>query len=119
MGVKVIQCNSDEEARQGMAACSRENTYPVYFFKSDTSGEKLYEEFYSENDTLEVDKFNGLGVIENKLKPSGKNIQRYISSLKTLMINPEYTKESIIVLMRQFIPDFNHMETGKNLDQKM
>ena len=119
MGVKVIHCNSDEEARQKMEACSKENMYPVYFFKSDTSGEKLYEEFYTKDDTLELDKFNSLGVIENTLKPSKKNIELCISSLKTLMEDPNYSKASIISVMKEFIPDFDHIETGKNLDQKM
>ena len=119
MGVKVIQCNSDKEARQEMKTCLKDNTYPVYFFKSDTSGEKLYEEFYTKEDTLELDKFESLGVIENTSKPSKKNIQQCMSSLKTLMDNPNYSKASIIEILKEFIPDFDHIETGKNLDQKM
>ncbi|MDB9874311.1 UDP-N-acetylglucosamine 4,6-dehydratase [Flavobacteriaceae bacterium] len=119
MGVKVIQCNSDEEARQGMETCLKDKTYPVYFFKSDTSGEKLHEEFYTKDDTLELDKFKSLGVIKNTSKPSRKNIQQCMSSLKTLMDDPNYSKASIIFVMKEFIPDFDHMETGKNLDQKM
>ena len=119
MGVKVIQCNSDEEARQGMETCLKDKTYPVYFFKSDTSGEKLYEEFYTKDDTLELDKFKSLGVIKNTSKPSKKNIQQCMSSLKTFMDDPNYSKASIISVIKEFIPDFDHMETGKNLDQKM
>ena len=119
MGVKVIQCNSDEEARQGMETCLKDKTYPVYFFKSDTSGEKLYEEFYTKEDTLELDRFKSLGVIENTSKPSKKNILECIASLKTLMDTPNYSKASIIAVMKEFISDFEHIETGKNLDQKM
>ena len=119
MGVKVIQYNSDEEARLEMQTCLKGNSYPVYFFKSDTSGEKLYEEFYNKDDTLELDKFKSLGVIENTSKPSKKNIRECLSSLKTLMDDPNYSKASIISVMKQFIPDFEHIETGKNLDQKM
>ncbi len=119
MGVNVIQCNSDEEARQGMETCLKDKTYPVYFFKSDTSGEKLYEEFYTKEDTLELDKFMSLGVIENTSKPSKKNILECIASLKTLMDTPNYSKASIIAVMKEFILDFDHIETGKNLDQKM
>ena len=119
MGVKVIQCTSDEEARRGMQTCLKDNTYPVYFFKSDTSGEKLYEEFYTKNDTLELEKFKSLGVIENISKPSKKNIQDCMSSLKTLMDDSNYSKASIIEVMQEFISDFDHIETGKNLDQKM
>ena len=119
MGVKVVYCSSDKEARQKIKNCLKDNTYPVYFFKSDTSGEKLYEEFYTKEDTLELDKFESLGVIENTSRPSKKNIQYCMSSLKTLMDNPNYSKASIIEVLKEFIPDFDHIETGKNLDQKM
>jgi hypothetical protein len=68
---------------------------------------------------IELNKFNSLGVIENTSKPSKKTIQKCISSLKTLMNDPNYSKASIISVMKEFIPDFNHIETGKNLDQKM
>ena len=119
MGVKEVYCSSDKEARQKIKNCLKDNTYPVYFFKSDTSGEKLYEEFYTKEDTLELDKFESLGVIQNASKPSKKNIQQCLSSLKTLMGDPNYSKASIIEVMKEFIPDFDHIETGKNLDQKM
>ena len=119
MDVKVIHCSSDLEARQRMATRIDKDTYPVYFFKSDTSGEKLYEEFYTEEDIIELDIFKSLGVIKNVSIPSQKTIQSCLSSLKTLMEDPYYTKESIIAVMKQFIPDFDHIETGKNLDQKM
>ena len=119
MGVKVVHCDSDEEARQRMLACSNESSYPVYFFKSDTSGEKLYEEFYTKNDSLNLEKFKSLGVILNPSKSSKNDIQKCISSLKNLMDDPNYSKGSIISVMKKFISDFDHMETGKNLDQKM
>ena len=119
MGVKVVHCDSDEEARQRMLACSNESSYPVYFFKSDTSGEKLYEEFYTKNDSLNLEKFKSLGVILNPSRSSKNDIQKCISSLKNLMDDPNYSKGSIISVMKKFISDFDHMETGKNLDQKM
>jgi len=119
MGVKVIHCNSENEARLKMKSGLRKNTYPVYFFKSNTSGEKLFEEFYTQNDSPQLDKFSSLGVIENSSKSSKSNIQECISALKTLMNDPNYSKESIIRVMKQFIADFDHIETGKNLDQKM
>lgn len=119
MDAKVTHCKSDQQARQRMATRIDKSTYPVYFFKSDTSGEKLYEEFYTEQDIIEFDTFKNLGVIKNTSKPSQKTIQSCVSSLKNLMEDPYYTKESIIEVMKQFIPDFDHIETGKNLDQKM
>ena len=119
IGMEVMQCQSENEARQQIGSCLQKNVYPVYFFKSDTSGEKLYEEFYTEQDMIELNKFNSLGVIENTSKPSKKTIQKCISSLKTLMNDPNYSKASIISVIKEFIPDFNHIETGKNLDQKM
>lgn len=119
MDMEVKQCRSEEEARQQIKVCLQDNDYPVYFFKSDTSGEKLYEEFYTEQDTIDLNRFDSLGVIENFSKPSKNDIQKCISSLKILMNSSEYTKESIIVLMKKFVKGFKHIETGKNLDQKM
>ena len=110
---------SEKEAKEIALNLTDNCPYPVYFFKTDTSGEKLYEEFYTKEDTLELDRFKSLGVIENTSKPSKKNILECIASLKTLMDTPNYSKASIIAVMKEFISDFDHIETGKNLDQKM
>ncbi len=93
--------------------------YPVYYFESDTSGEKLYEEFFTETDVVDQHSFSSLGVIKNARKLPIVEIELTIKALKTLMDSGNYDKSAIVGLLQQYIPDFQHIETGKSLDQKM
>jgi FlaA1/EpsC-like NDP-sugar epimerase len=112
-------CNSDEEARILASQLTENKPYPVYFFGSDTSGEKLYEEFFTETDELEMEKFVSLGVIKNAKKLSISKIENCIQDLQSLMNSGNYDKQTIVDCLKSYIPDFQHIETGKSLDQKM
>ena len=98
---------------------SKNSPYPVYFFKSDTSGEKLYEEFYSELDKVDFSTHSSLGVIKNASISSKKIINSKIFKLKKLFSSNIYDKSKIVDVLKNYVPDFDHIETGKNLDQKM
>ena len=91
----------------------------MYFFDSDTSGEKLYEEFFTDTDEVDLFKFESLGVIKNARKLPMNQIEMCIFELKTLMRSGNYDKKSIIENLKKYLPDFQHIETGKSLDQKM
>lgn len=119
MAIPVTECISDDEARNIAATMSIEDPHPLYFFPSDTSGEKLYEEFYTTADELDLIKYEGMGVIKNAVKPSKTQIENCIAELKMLMTSEVYDKSSIVSLMKKHLPDFEHIETGKSLDQKM
>jgi FlaA1/EpsC-like NDP-sugar epimerase len=119
MAIPVAECMSDEEARNKASLMSIEDPHPVYFFTSDTSGEKLYEEFYTPADEVDLSMYEGMGVIKNAVKPSKTQIETCISELKDLMTSTDYDKSSIVSLMKKHLPDFEHIETGKSLDQKM
>jgi FlaA1/EpsC-like NDP-sugar epimerase len=119
MAIPVAECMSDEEARNKASLMSIEDPHPVYFFTSDTSGEKLYEEFYTPADEVDLSMYEGMGVIKNAVKPSKTQIETCISELKNLMTSTDYDKSSIVSLMKKHLPDFEHIETGKSLDQKM
>jgi len=119
MAISVEECISEDEAKMKAAMMSIEDSHPVYFFESDTSGEKLFEEFYTSTDDLDMDKYNGIGVIKNAVKPDKSQIENCISELKTLMTSEKYDKSAIVALMKKHLPDFEHIETGKGLDQKM
>jgi FlaA1/EpsC-like NDP-sugar epimerase len=112
-------CNSDEEARKSASQLTENKPYPVYFFGSDTSGEKLYEEFFTETDELEMEKFVSLGVIKNAKKLPISKIENCIEDLQSLMNSGNYDKQKIVECLKGYIPDFEHIETGKSLDQKM
>ncbi len=91
--------------------------YPIYFFKTDTSGEKTYEEFYTEEEDYELNKFNSLGYIMSpKVEISFKEV---ISDFDSVFDNPNSQKSDIVTIIKKHVPDFMHIETGKHLDQKM
>ena len=120
MHLKPFYCQSEEEAKDVASRLTADSTqYPVYFFKSDTSGEKAFEEFFTLNEDVDLTSFEALGVIKNAPKKTMEEIERITSLLKSLVSQPETTKVEIVRVLSQIIPTFDHIETGKNLDQKM
>ncbi|MDA9241846.1 polysaccharide biosynthesis protein [Flavobacteriaceae bacterium] len=112
-------CKSEKEAKEIALDLSDNSSYPVYFFKTDTSGEKLYEEFYTSKDEVNFNLYESIGVITNSLKPSFSEMEVTINEIETLFKRESYNKEDIIKIMNKILPNFNHIETGKSLDQKM
>ena len=91
--------------------------YPIYFFKTDTSGEKTYEEFYTEDEDFEINKYDSLGFINPQvIKISFEDVE---SDFENVFNNFNSDKSDIVTIIKKYIPDFMHIETGKNLDQKM
>ena len=109
--------SSEQEAKHKAAHLSG-NKYPVYFFESDTSGEKLYEEFYTDNEELDLNRFKWLGVIKNAERRERKELDEVISQLNTLF-QRNVAKEDVVKTLNKLLPGFSHIETGLNLDQKM
>lgn len=118
-GKTVIQANTEEEAKAYFADNEDSHNYPVYFFTSDTSGEKLYEEFYDAQDIVDLELYQGMGVIKNAKVVTVAKIETIIEKLKMLMQQSEYDKSDIVLAMKEILPDFQHIETGKSLDGKM
>lgn len=119
MGYEPKYCTDDAEAKE--FAARREpgsKLYPVVYFDSDTTGEKAFEEFFVPGEQLNLDRFESLGVIEDyKVKPI-EEIDGFFADCQALFSRP-FTKDEVVTLMKTFIPNFEHNETGKNLDQKM
>lgn len=122
LGIHIEYCNSEKEAK-GISIKNIKtgtlNKYPVFFFESDTSGEKLYEEFYEENDTVNLTSYRQLGVITNSHKPTKEDVQFDILKLKQVFLKKSSDKASIVAELSSIITGFKHIETGKSLDQKM
>jgi len=116
---EIVLCNSDNEAREKALTLSETVPYPVYFFESDTSGEKLYEEFYTDTDEVDVEQFESLGVIKNARKLPILEIEICLSNLQQIMNSGNYSKQDIVASLKKYLPDFQHIETGRSLDQKM
>ncbi|MDP2337214.1 MAG: polysaccharide biosynthesis protein [Bacteroidota bacterium] len=95
------------------------STYPIYFFGSDTSGEKAFEEFFTEKEELDNDSFINLGVVRNSKKRSIAEIDTIFDQLHTLFESKNVTKVAIVDILKVYLPNFEHIETGKGLDSKM
>lgn len=119
-GYEVLQCESDEEAIEKAEALKAGSMrYPVHYSGSDTSGEKAYEEFYVESEKVDLARLKALGVITDKKIPDKNKIQRLFDQLTAAFERVETTKEDIVKIMHEYLPEFQHMEAGKSLDSKM
>lgn len=120
MGYEKLECSSDEEARH-YAACMKpgDMKYPVVYFNSDTTGEKDFEEFFVEGEAKVLDRFTSLGVILSKEHRPKEEVEAFMKRLEDIFNRPEFTKAEIVNCIKEFLPNFEHEEKGKNLDQKM
>ncbi len=120
LGYKIKYCSSEEEARKYANDMGEDSdTYPVYYFSSDTTGEKGFEEFYIEGEELNMERFSSLGVIENYPCRKMREIDGFFERMNALFGEKDFCKADVVRLLKEFIPNFEHEEKGKNLDQKM
>lgn len=119
-GYKIKYCGSDIEAiKEAKELHNGGKFYPVHFSKSDTSGEKIYEEFYVQGEHVDLERFTSLGVIIDKPVPDKGEVSSFISVLDKVFESKCVTKADIVNLIAEYLPDFKHKETGKSLDEKM
>ncbi len=118
-GLRPYLCESEDEARAKMQELDLTKEWPCYFTASDTTGEKDYEEFFTEAETLDMERFVNLGIIKNELEDVEGNVQLFTERIQQLLQRKAWTKEEIVALFYQMIPNFGHLETGKYLDGKM
>lgn len=120
IGCEKIECVNDEEAKKLAYEMSFEtNQYPVVYFKSDTTGEKAYEEFYVPGEKLDMNRFQGIGIIEKSEHRPMADVEAFFIEMENIFANTSFTKEEVVASIKRFIPNFEHEEKGKNLDQKM
>ena len=119
-GYEPLCCSSDEEAIEKSAGLkSGSKQYPVHFSGSDTSGEKLYEEFFTDSESVDMDRLSALGVITGKTVPDKDRIDKLYKDLTSVFESPDVIKEDIVRIMQDYLPNFEHLETGRSLDSKM
>lgn len=119
-GFHKVECKDDSEARKFSANMTYESQdYPVVYFKSDTTGEKSYEEFYVPGERINMNRFQSLGVVEHTSRKSMYEVNAFFTELEALFAKEDFTKAQVVRAIKQFIPNFEHEEKGKNLDQKM
>ena len=119
LGYEPYHCSTEYEARDRSAELIAAKKWPCYFFKSDTSGEKDFEEFYTDNEILDMNRFQNLGVIKNEANFIPKMLDNFLESIYELRSQKVWEKAAIVDLFNEMIPDFDHKETGKYLDGRM
>lgn len=119
LGYEPFLCQTEEEARRLALTLPKEGKWPCLFVNSDTTGEKDFEEFYTQNETLDMHKFDNLGVIKNELDYDKELIELFELEIEKMQVKRSWSKEQIVDLFYKMIPNFGHKETGKYLDSKM
>ena len=115
-GLEPIHMSSEEKAKK-YNIDNNLGKYPIYFFKTDTSGEKTYEEFYTKEEDCDIKKYNSIGFIKTpKVQISFKEV---VADFNVVFNNLSSVKSDIVEVINKYVPDFMHIETGKHLDQKM
>lgn len=119
-GYEALECASDEEAIVKSEKLKyKSQLYPVHYSTSDTSGEKAYEEFYTEQETVDRMRYKALGVIVDKQLPDKNRIDILFESLEKAFSADAVTKDDIVKIIKEYLPNFEHIERGKSLDAKM
>lgn len=119
-GFNKKECASDEEAKHYAHQMSYDSgTYPVVYFKSDTTGEKAYEEFYVPGEKIDMLRFQALGVVEQTTRHNLADVNAFFEKLEAIFAKDDFSKVQVVDAIKEFIPNFEHEEKGKNLDQKM
>lgn len=114
-----VVCATEEEARSRAAELIPQRKWPCFFFESDTTGEKDFEEFFTEGETLDMDRFARVGVIKNQLAFDDALLDGFLREVDAIRARPSWDKAPIVDLFNRMIPEFNHKETGRYLDARM
>jgi len=119
IGFEPYLCETEEEARTNVDALITQKKWPCLFTTSDTTGEKDFEEFFTDSEVLDMERFENLGVIKNELNFDSSKLKNFTSKIAKMKVDKLWNKEEIVALFHDMIPNFGHKETGKYLDSKM
>lgn len=119
LGFEPFECASEDEARSRAEELIARKCWPVYFFASDTTGEKDFEEFYTGAETLEMSRFQAIGVIKNSAVFDDAKLEHFLVTIDRLRAQPTWDKPELVDLFNHMIPEFQHKETGRYLDSRM
>ncbi|MFD0950041.1 UDP-N-acetylglucosamine 4,6-dehydratase [Paraperlucidibaca wandonensis] len=118
-GYEPYLCKTEEESRELVKTLPAQGKWPCLFTESDTTGEKDFEEFFTDNEELDMARFENIGIIKNSLKYDHQLLKEFESEIASMKNNKAWTKEQIVALFFKMIPRFGHKEIGKYLDGKM
>ncbi len=118
-GYEAVECENEQDARSRLLELKPLHKWPVYFSASDTTGEKDIEEFHTNSEIIDSSRFRSIDVIKNEPNYDADKLEFFESSIKKMRNSVRWSREDLIGLFEQMIPEFNHLEKGKFLDQKM
>ena len=119
LGYEAYQCASEDEARDQASELIAAKKWPCYFFDSDTTGEKDFEEFFTDKEVLDFSRFEGIGVIKNEANYDERRLALFLSTIADLKRRGHWERTELVRLFNEMIPEFGHKETGKFLDGRM
>lgn len=119
LGYEPVECATEDEARARVSELKALHKYPVYFFKSDTTGEKDFEEFYMDGENLDMDKFTSIGIVKKAAEYKEEDLEYFTSTIRALREKGSWTRGELVELFNKMLPEFHHKETGKFLDGRM
>ena len=118
-GFEPVECESEEHARQVAEELIAQKKWPVYFFDSDTTGEKYFEEFYIDGESVDFEQYENIGIVASSPGADEGKLKYFLSELQRLERGKSWTKGDLVDLFNVVIENFNHIELGRNLDQRM
>ena len=118
-GFEPYLCENEDEARDLIKELPQKGKWPCLFSPSNTTGEKDFEEFFTSNETIDLDRFQNLGVVKNGLVENSDKLDYFLDAISEMRNRGKWAKEEIVSLFHEMIPDFGHEEKGKYLDSKM
>jgi FlaA1/EpsC-like NDP-sugar epimerase len=119
-GYEPVECETEDEARSRAEELIPKRQWPVYFFASDTTGEKAYEEFFMGDEKLDLDSFQGIGVIKNQVDFDSEALERFERKISEIKESPSpWDKKEIVEAYLGVLPELSHEEKGKYLDSRM
>ncbi len=119
LGYEPYLCKDEDEARELAKTLPTRRKWPCLFTASDTTGEKDFEEFFTDKEVLDMNRFENLGIIKNEAIYDEKLLNEFEATIKKYKQNLQWSKDDIVKEFFRLIPDFGHKETGKYLDGKM
>lgn len=119
LGFEAYECASEDEARERAPGLIARKQWPCYFFASDTTGEKDFEEFFTNKEVLDMDRFQSIGVIKNAPEFDEARLEHFRATIERIRSQPTWDKPELVELFNYMIPDFAHKETGRYLDSRM
>lgn len=119
LGYEPYLCQNEDEARELVKSLPQKKKWPCLFMGSDTTGEKDFEEFFTDKEILDLERFKSMGIIKNELQYDQEKLKSFEAAINNMIADRSWTKEQLLELFHMMIPDFGHKETGRYLDSKM